>query len=177
MLSVDIRIFWDDERVVSAVSQMKHLRNISLTYSGAVNEGHPLSSIFDSMHHLEKVELIFLNCSLVDRVVTTLANQNPKLAFFWIETKRLTDAALTSLAQLQHLIHVEIFCVSAEFASKNATTAGVLTLLRGASRNVIRNFKIDIYNVDEDQVISEIRLMCGGAGHDIRSSSQLSFHI
>ena len=102
--------------------------------------------------------------------------QNPKLAFVYLDVVYLTDAALTSLAQLQHLTDVEVF------ACQNLTTAGVLTLLRGSSRNVIRKLSVFKTNVDEDQVTSEIRLMCEERGTTfdachVRSSFVYEIHI
>ena len=76
------------------------------------------------------------------------------LTFMSLDRILVTDAGLTSLAQLQHLTDVTFRNVS------GVTTAGVLTLLRGASRNIVRKFTIFAANVDEKQVTREISLMC-----------------
>ena len=160
MLSLEVCFPRERERVVSAISKMKNLKSLKLLDGGVEEADGTLSSIFDNMHHLEKVEIEsdFRRGEQGDRMIATLANQNPKLVNVIFEYIRLTNAALTSLAQLQYLTHVQITGGDA------ATTAGVLTLLRGASRNVIRKFLVSGKNVDEYQVNSEIGRMCEERG-------------
>ena len=148
--------------VVTAISKMKNLKILKLTDSGLSEAGDALSSIFDDMHHLEKVRLVsYFNCFTGDAMISTLANQNPKLSDVNFDQIHLTDAALTSLAQLQHLTDVEII---QRDQKQKVTTAGVLTLLRGSSRNVIRKFRVSGEKVDGDQVSREISLMCEERG-------------
>ena len=112
------------------------------------------------MHHLEKVKLAASSCrfELYDWMIARLWNQNPKLSNVFFSRNDVTDADLTSLAQLQHLTNVRL-C-----PNQNVTTSGILTLLRGSSRNVIRKFSIDSSEADDDQVSSEISLMCEERG-------------
>ena len=108
------------------------------------------------MHHLEQVKLVahdYRN-EQDDGMIATLANQNPKLSHVYFHGIGLTDADLTSLAQLQQLANVRLFI------GEKVTTAGVLTLLRGSSRNMIRKFAVRGENVDGDQVTKEISQMC-----------------
>ena len=173
MLSLEVGFLRQSERkdVVSAVSKMKNLKSLKLTDSGwseADDTLTTLSSIFDNMHDLEKVRLHSdHNCFTGDAMISTLVNQNTKLSHISFVRIHLTDAALTSLAQLQHLTKIRIQ------KSKKVTTAGVLTLLRGSSRNVIHKFLVHTEQVDHDQVTSEIRLLCEEQGatfdtHDTR---------
>ena len=91
-------------------------------------------------------------------MIATLTNQNPKLLHVSFYRISLTDAALTSLAQLQHLTDVRLY------QHRNVTIAGVLTLLRGSSRNLIRKFIIGKAKVDGDQLSREISLICEERG-------------
>ena len=161
ILSLDVDS--DRQVVVSAVSKMKNLKSLMLAYMRSGEADDALSIIFDNMHHLEKVGLVSFDhrSKQGDRMIATLANQNPMLSlvsFFQID---LTDADLTSLAQLQHLTDVIII---QRDQKQKVTTAGVLTLLRGSSRNVIRNFSVRNAGVDDNQVSREISLMCEERG-------------
>ena len=138
---------------------------------------HPdgsLSSIFSNKVHLEKVYLHAYGYAYGDGkrerggAIATLVNQNPKLSHVHLDGIRVTDAALTSLVQLQHLTHVTL-------KNKNeVTTAGVLTLLRRASRYVVRKITIFNANVDEEQVTRETGMMCKKQmTFDNRSTSNL----
>ena len=155
MLSLDVSFRVEIEDVVSAISKMKNLKRLTLPDYGWGETPDTFSSIFDNMHHLEDVRFCAHVCrnEQDDRMITTLANHNPKLQYAIFAKVHVTDAALMSLAQLQH--HIE---VSLSYGSK-VTTAGVLTLLRGSSRNVIRKFFAFKGNLDYDRVTSEIRLM------------------
>ena len=118
------------------------------------------SSIFDNMHDLEEVRFHHFACNSItgDAMIATLADQNPKLSRVSLKQICLTDADLTSLSQLQHLTYVKVS------ENYNVTTAGVLTLLRGASRYVFRKIVVLREKVDGDQLTSEIELMCEERG-------------
>ena len=154
MLSLDVRLDRVRKDVLSAISKMKNLKCLKLNDEEGGETDGKLTSIFDNMHHLEKVRLFAYDRhgEQDDGMIATLANQNPKLWRVNFNQINVTDAALTSLAQLQHLTDVCLF-------SEKKVTSGVLTLLRGASRNVIRHFKVDPKKVDGDQVTREFSLM------------------
>ena len=148
--------------VVFAISKMKNLTSLTLTEFGYFGKDDTFSSIFDNMHHLEHVRLSDHVCQS-DRMIATLANQNPKLSNISFRRIGLTDAGLTSLAQLQHLTNVSISY------DEKVTTSGVLTLLRGSSRNFFRKLSFDKEMVTRTSVTREIRLMCKERGTTFRS--------
>ena len=111
------------------------------------------------MNHLEEVRLDSIcNCVTGNGIIARMASRNPKLRIISFHRIDLTNAALTSLAELQHLTDLSIH------NNRTMTTAGILTLLRGASRNVIRKLFISKQYVDGVQVSSEISLMCEERG-------------
>ena len=156
MLCLEVYIYRDEENVVSAISRMRNLKRLKLTCEKCNEQPNTLSSIMDNMCFLEEVELVFRDCRInQDNMIATLANQNPMLWYFHAENVVLTDAAPTSLAQLQHLTDVRIH------RSKKVTMAGALTLLRGASRSNIRKYSVDRKQKSSRCLIeSEIRQMC-----------------
>ena len=159
MLSLEVEFHQGKKAVASAISKMKNLKSLILTDSGWGEANETLSGIFDNMHHLEKVQLLCDCRSKVDdRMIATLANQNTMLSDVFFYRITLTDADLTSLSQLQQLTDIRIY------HSQKVTTSGVLTLLRGSSRNVIRLFMISRKKVNFDQVTREISLMCEERG-------------
>ena len=153
MLSLDLSFHRERDDEVAAISKMKNLKNLTLSDDGT------FSGIFDNMHHLEKVRLFAHDRNEQnDGMIAKLANQNPELSHVRFGKIGLTDAGLTSLAQLQHLTDVEIYF------NKQVTTAGVLTLLRGSSRYVIRQLTVCGEGVDGDQMSREISQMCEERG-------------
>ena len=160
LLSLDVRINRERNNVLSAISKMKNLKSLKLVDKGWERAGDTPSSIFDNMHHLENVQLFAYVCRNEedDEMIVTLANQNPKLSHVLFCGISLADAALTSLAQLQHLTDVRVP------HARKVTTSGVLTLLRGASRNIIGEYAFSPDKVDGHQLLSEIRLMCEERG-------------
>ena len=160
MLSLDIDLTRERKDVLCAISKMKNLKSLKLSDDAGDESFGPFSSVFDNMHHLEKVKLVACGCrdEHDDRMMATLASQNPMLSDINFHRFRLTEAALTSLAQLQHLTDI---CL---YQTQSVTTAGVMTLLRGSSRNTIRKFSFDKENVDGGQVTREISLMCEERG-------------
>ena len=155
MLSLDVA--FEREDVVPAISNMKSLKSLKLAGSKLGETDGKLSSMFESLHHLEKVRLVAHQCR-DNGMIATLANQNPKLRHLFFNRINVTDADLTSLALLQNLTEIWLY------QGRNITTAGILTLLRGSSRNVIRKIVLSGDNVDDDQVRSEISLMCEERG-------------
>ena len=120
MLSLNVHSRRERKDVVSAISKMKNLKSLKLSDSASDKADGILSSIFDNMHHLEKVKLVVYGCRKErDEMIATLANQNPKLRDVYFYGINVTDAGLTSLAQLQHLINVSVF------AGVKMTTAAV----------------------------------------------------
>ena len=139
---------------------MENLKSLKLTEKGWGEARGSFSSIFEHMHHLEEAQLFAYSYGIEqdDRLIATLVDQNPKLSHVFFYQISLTDADLTSLAQLQQLANVRLFI------GEKVTTAGVLTLLRGSSRNMIRKFAVRGENVDVDQVTREISQMCKERG-------------
>ena len=158
MLSLEVVFCRERKVVVSAVSKMRNLKSLKLSDCEEGEGEKTFSSIFDNMNHLEEVELIGCRNDQDDRMIATLANQNPKLRHVSFYQICLTEAALTSLAQLQHLTDVRIH------EGQQVTTAGIMTLLRGSSRNVIRNIAVSRENLDDDQVTREVSRMCEERG-------------
>ena len=95
--------------------------------------------------------------------MSSLVLQNPNLSHIRFHGINFTAAAFASLAQLQHLSHItlELFSMLKEVSTHQAQmmTDNVLTLLRGSSRNVIRELTVWNTDVDVDQVTREVELM------------------
>ena len=160
ILSLEVSDDYAGDNLVPAFSRMMSLKSLTFTYDGSKYPDGSLSSIFNNKVHLEKVHLHVCGDSSLneDEAIATLVNQNPKLSHVYLERICVTDAALTSLAQLHHLTHVSVF------RGKKMTSAGVLTLLRGASRKILRKITILRGNVDEREVSREISHMCEERG-------------
>ena len=170
MLSLDVRVFRDEENVMSAISRMGNMKRLKFRGDQWRDPPNRLS-IFDNMYHLQEVELVIGDCSIEqDKMIARLVNQNPMLWHVNIESVALTDASLTSLSQLQHLTDLRIS------RATNVTTAGVLTLLRGSSRNVISMFYIDVKRLSGCQVENEIKRMCEERRTRFHSMSGHSCH-
>ena len=156
---LNLKVDFNREDVVSAISKMKNLTSLKLGNNVRHEAECLFSSIFDNMHHLENVRLCRnYRGKQDDGMIATLAKQNPNLSDVFFSRMSLTDAALTSLAQLQHLTDVRIDY------GLDVTMAGVRTLLLGASRNIIRTFLVHGGQVDENHVTKEISLMCEERG-------------
>ena len=175
ILSLKVCVKADEENVMSAISRMRNLKRLKYTSDRRYDPHNMLSSLFDNMHHLEAVHLVVHDDSNQDRMIATLANQNPKLTHIDFDGIRVSDAGLTSLAQLQHLTDIRISHTGHQ--RRRVTTAGVLTLLRGSSRYVIRNFFIDCkQRLTGSQVESEIKRMCDERFATFRSKGDRFSH-
>lgn len=95
-------------------------------------------TLFYNYHHLTEVH-IWGNEKAInfDEAVRNLVRGNPQLKIFDLTAFWVTDAALTHLAELTHLEKLILI-----HSSNEITADGVLTLLRGSSRNVIREIQV-----------------------------------
>lgn len=123
-----------------------------------------LNNLFDGMTHLTRVKLDIGNDEvLMDKGVLTLVRQNPLLNRLTLRCMTLTDEALTSLSQLQHLSRVKLDSEEAEYSLDV-----IVSFLRGSSRSVMTRFSIwHQTESDWSSVKAEAELMAQEAGKSL----------
>ena len=89
----------------------------------------------------------------------SLVQQNANLCHVSFKNIRLTAVAYASLAQLHHLSQITLIPPTLIIRERRVITDGTLTLLRGASRNVIHKLRVDLTALDVGQVTGEVDLM------------------
>ena len=166
------------DEFATVISQMSNLKQLSIydagQYSPNANKDpyHALSSMFDKLRQLEKVSIITKHArfshsvSNGDSVVFSLVQQNPNLSDVCLHGIHFTTAAFTSLAQLQHLSHIELelFVVSENVSISRVMTEYVLKLLRGSSRKVIHKLILWKGGLNIAQVTRELKRMAKERG-------------
>ena len=183
MLSLSVRLvfpivgIYDDEEEeedkleewVAAIARMVNLKELNIIaeceYMQEIPDvSYALSFIFDRMHQLEKVSIYFSDDrnrgGNADTIMSSLVQQNANLSHIQFSGLIITAAAHESMAQLHHLSHITL---DMDRASE-MTIDGVVTLLRGSSREVIREFKVSSTVGEVDRVTREIELMAQERG-------------
>ena len=158
------------EQLVAAFSRFTRLKclildeGLSYFYFGDQwTELHDqaLSLLFTNMKELEDVYFALPKDRMtnVDALIETLVHNNPSVRSIRMEYAQMTDASLHSLSRLTGLQsfghgHFEL--------QNGITTEGILSLLRGGSRNVLQELELKVtvlVRPDEDQIRAEGNLM------------------
>ena len=173
-LELESRSHQEIENLVSALSRLTRLKSIvlarGLRYSmGQWSEQHDeaYSKLFTNMKDLEEVDIKFpRNHALnVDVAMETLAENSPSVRSITMHNARMTDTGLRSLSRLTGLQLLDIGCPGRH---SDITTEGILSLLRGGSRKVLRDLKLHILVLpDFGQIRSEGQLMQQKTGRSL----------
>ena len=159
------------EACAAVIGEMINLTELSITVfltdSSPKRRTDPslaLSRMFARMHQLEKVSITVSNDhsrkESGQMIMSSLVQQNANLRHVYFSGINITAAAYQLLAQLHHLSHITL---DMDRASE-MTTDGVVTLLRGSSRRVIRMLKVCCTCVEVDRVTREVELMAQERG-------------
>ena len=119
---------------------------------------------------LKEVDFAFPVLSVldVDAVMETLAHNCLSMRSIRMDDARMTDAGLRSLARLTELQRLKIRSSSTH---SDITTEGLLSLLRGGSRNVLQDLKLFVSaKPDLDRIRSEGQLMQQETGRSLSVS-------
>ena len=116
------------------------------------------SKFFINMKKLEEVDIRFpfFEQVNVDAAIETLVNNSPAVRSITMHNTRMTDAGLRPLSRLTGLQHLSFRCYRRKC---DITTEGILLLLRGGSRNVLRDLKLSMVPPDFEQIRAEVQLM------------------
>ena len=102
----------------------------------------------------------------VDSVMETLADSCPRVSSIRTMDAQMTDASLHSLSRLTRLQDLDN---GSSRQRKGITTEGILSLLRGESRNVLRDLKLKVSKLpDKAQIQAEGQLMQQETGRSLR---------
>ena len=96
------------------------------------------------MRELEEVDITFPRVMDGDGVIETLVQNSPSVKSFTMNNARMTDAGLRSLSRLTGL---QLLVLKGYWSRCNITTEGILSLLRGSSRHVLRDLRIESDNI------------------------------
>ena len=153
------------EQVIAAFARFTRLKSLVFVevfrcFAGQWTELHDqaFSKLFTNMKELEEVEITFPEGSAVnvDSAIETLVHNNPSVRSITMHNARMTDAGLRSLSRLTGLQHLDIESLKRR---SNITTEGILSLLRGGSRNGLRDVKLSISDIFFSEIRAEVQLM------------------
>ena len=114
--------------------------------------------LFTNMKELEEVDITFPEHGVVNvnEAIETLVH-SPSVRSIRMIYARMTDAGLRSLSRLKGLQRLDIRSYK---RYSNMTTEGILSLLRGGSRSVLRDLDLNMsVSPDLDQIRAEVDLM------------------
>ena len=158
------------EQLVAAFSRFTRLKSLILVeglryfYDGGNwTELHDqaLSMLFKNMNELEEVDITLPEDRVanVDAVIETLVSNNPSVGSIRMVNGEMTDASLHSISRLTGLQNFK----HGKFELQNGiTTDGILTLLRGGSRNILHDLELKVtvlVRPDENQIRAEGELL------------------
>ena len=126
-----------------------------------------LSKLFTNMKGLEEVDITFPEHRRVnvDAMIEMLAHNCPSMRSIRMSYARMTDAGLRSLSRLTGLQHLDIR--NWRWQSL-ITTEGILSLLRGGSRNVLRDLELKVsVSPDLDPIRAEGQLIQQETGQSL----------
>ena len=93
----------------------------------------------------------------MDAAIETLVNNSPAVRSITMHNTRMTDAGLRPLSRLTGLQHLSFRSYKRKC---DITTEGILLLLRGGSRKVLRELAMDVSVLpDFEQIRAEVQLM------------------
>ena len=125
------------------------------------------SKLFTIMKVLEEVDISFpvFEKVDVDAVIESLVTNCPSVRSISLVDGRMTNAGLHSLSRLTGLQNFSHGRIRFE---NEITTEGILSLLRGRSRNVLRKLKLKVSGMpDFDQIYAEGELMQQETGRSL----------
>ena len=155
------------EQLVAAFSRFTRLRSIMLVDGFRFfpadwwtdQHDRPFSKLFTNMKELEEVDITFPDYSAVsvDTAIETLVHNSPSVRSIRMIYAGMTDAGLHSLSRLTGL---QRLVIRSYRRISLITTEGILSLLRGGSRNVLRILKLNMsVSPDFDQIRAEVEHM------------------
>ena len=165
------------EQLVAALSRLTRLWSLFLgcglqdfipVHQWTDLHDHALCNLFTNMKKLEVVGITFsqFHAANVDSVIETLGQNCPSVSWIRMMDARMTDAGLRSLSRLKELQNLEIR--SFKWLSV-ITTEGIMSLLRGGSRNVMRDLKLKTSVLpDFFQIRAEVKLMREETGRRLK---------
>ena len=163
------------EQLVSALSRLTRLKSLILV-NGLRSflprqwtdlHDRAFSRLFTNMKELEEVGIAFtlLYRVNVDSAIETLVHNCPSVRSIRMEDAVMTDASFRSLSRLTGLQHLDI---GSSRKGNGITTAGILSLLRGGSRNVLRDLKLKVSVLpDKAQILAEGQLLQQETGRSL----------
>ena len=161
-------------QLFAALSRFTRLKSLILavgckTFRGQWTELHdrPFSNLFTNMIELEEVEITFPldNAVDMDAVIETLVHNCPSVSSITMNYARTTNVILHSLSRLTQLHHL-VF--RSYMGQSKITTEGILSLLRGGSRNVLRDLELHTsVPPDLGQIRAEGQLMRQETGRSL----------
>ena len=161
-------------QLFAALSRFTRLKSLILavgckTFPGQWTELHdrPFSNLFTNMIELEEVEITFPldNAVDMDAVIETLVHNCPSVSSITMNYARTTNVILHSLSRLTRLHHL-VF--RSYMGQSKITTEGILSLLRGGSRNVLRDLELHTsVPPDLGQIRAEGQLMRQETGRSL----------
>ena len=160
-------------QLVAALSRLSRLKRLILDCrrTGGIRyfwtELHdlPFIELFTNMKELCEVDITFAHRIVVDVAIETLVNNSLSVRSIRMHNARMTDAGLLSLSRLTGLQHLAIRGLGRR---SNITTEGILSLLRGKSRNVLRYLKLSTsVSPDWEQIRAEGQLMRQETGRSL----------
>ena len=158
-------------QVVAAFSRLTRLKILNLVeglryFRDPWTELHDRAfrKLFTNMKELEEVDILFPENRAVnvDEVIETLVHNSPSVRSIRMMHAAMTDASLQSLSRLTGLHRL----ANRSYRRRSdMTTEGILSLLRGGSRNVLRKVELPVsVLLDSKQIRAEGELMLEETG-------------
>lgn len=123
----------------------------------------PLFSLFQSFTDLQHLFLTAFTGLDMDAVTIRVVQKNPALQYLSLQGMRLTDDSVNEIAKLKNLTSIGLVEVG-----RLLTGDGIMTLLKGGSREKLRHLHFDAMNIE---IFEEIELMAGEAGMVVQQKS------
>ena len=150
----------------AAVSRLTQLKDLTLDCRGmsrtsTVNPDLLLTKVFSNLKQLEKIEIQFPYTmdGTVDLAIDRLVRNNPRLTHIHLKDAYVTGASLVSLSRLTSLQRLSFWF----FGTDNIpefTADDILMLLRGGSRKVLREVRMDMRSrLDRGLIEAEVKIM------------------
>ena len=166
----------EDERFVSKILQaakrMVHLTDLTIYYDFDVDYNAPvdlISTLLDNFTSLVHLDLTVPSINFAfDQKMVQLVRQNPGLRHLKLYNFELSDIALTSIAGLRDLRHLDLTGRKSRF-----TVNGLLTLLRSPLRSLLLFFSLDVHGTTGDErkeITDEIDLLAAERGKPLKAN-------
>ena len=168
-------------QLVAVVSRFTRLKDLSIYYGFDDHvqwtelHDQAFSKLFTNMKELEVVKIDFPKdvAVNVDAAIETLVRNSPFVRSITMHDSEMSDAGLHSLSLLTGLHQLEITTSTIYRLQNNVTTEGILSLLRGGSRNCLRDLKLGVaVSPDSVMIRAEADLIQQETGLTLVVSSQ-----